>query len=200
MENKVEVWKKHPDIEKIEVSSFGRVRSLKGCYYGINPGKNGYLRVSFRVNGKVVSKLVHRLVAETFINNPDNLPDVNHVDGNKTNNNAGNLKWCSKSQNIKYREKHQETLGVPVFAINLATLEVSRFQSQNEAGKSLGINRINIVHVIKGRQRKAHGYLFVTADNTAVAVAKRKLHKLGKTNLIATDVESAEFVSLVNAK
>lgn len=76
----VEFWKKHPDIEKIEVSSFGRVRSVKGHYYKSLLDSHGYLQVGFRVNGKHVSRFVHRLVAQAFIPNPNNLPQVNHKD------------------------------------------------------------------------------------------------------------------------
>lgn len=196
MENEVEIWKKHPDIPGIEVSTLGRVRSVKGHYYASHLNSKGYFTVGFRVNGKVVNKLVHRLVAETFIPNPDNLAYVHHKDDNKTNNNASNLELYDASSSNQNRRVSIQ----PVFAINLATLETSKFPSQNKAGKALGINRINIIHVINGRQKKSHGYLFVTTDNTAVDVAKRKLHELGKTNLIAADTASAEFVSLVNAK
>lgn len=193
---KTEIWKKHPEIDKIEVSSFGRVRSAKGLYYGINPGKDGYMRVCFRVNGKVVSKLVHRLVAETFIKNPNNLQGVNHKDGDKTNNKAGNLKWCYSSYESKVSSAGSK--GVPVLALNLSTLEVSKFPSQNEAGKFLGIDRINIINVIKGRQKTASGYWFVNADDNAIDIAKSKISEIGKTKLASSDVAIAEFIRQVN--
>ncbi len=191
-----EIWKSHPDIPGIEVSSLGRVRSLKGYYYAIAPGKNGYLRVCFRVNGKVVSKLIHRLVAETFIKNPNNLQGVNHKDGDKTNNEAGNLKWCYSSYKSKVSSAGSK--GVPVLALNLSTLEVSKFPSQNEAGKFLGINRINIINVIKGRQKTASGYWFVNADDNAIDIAKSKIREIGKTKLASSDVAIAEFIRQVN--
>lgn len=196
MENQVEIWKTHPDIDEIEVSSFGRVRSVKGHCYKITPGKNGYLRVCFRANGKLVSKLVHRLVAETFIKNPDNLQGVNHKDGDKTNNEAGNLKWCYSSYKSKVSSAGSQ--GVPVLALNLSTLELSKFPSQNEAGKCLGIDRITIINVIKGRQKTAHGYWFVNADDNAIDIAKRKIREIGKTKLASSDVAIAEFIRQVN--
>lgn len=191
-----EIWKSHPDIVGIEVSSFGRVRSAKGRCYGINPGKDGYLRVCFRVNGKVVSKLVHRLVAETFIKNPNNLQGVNHKDGDKTNNKTGNLKWCYSSYKSKVSSAGSQ--GVPVLAVNLSTSEVSKFPSQNEAGKCLGIDRINIINVIKGRQKTAGGYWFVNADDNAIDIAKRKIREIGKTKLASSDATIAEFIRQVN--
>ena len=183
----VEFWKKHPDIEKIEVSSFGRVRSVRGNYYKISLSNKGYLQVVFRMNGKCVSKLVHRLVAQVFIPNHNNLPQVNHKDCDRTNNNVSNLEWCNASYNNQYREKYgisnTESLGVPVFAINLTNLKVSRYQSQNEAGRELGFGQGNISNVIKGKQKQAHGYWFVMDDGHAVDIVKSKLHDIGKTGL-----------------
>lgn len=197
MDNKTEVWKSHPEYTGIEVSSFGGVRSAKGRHYSSHLNPNGYCTVAFRTNGKVVSKLVHRLVAEVFVPNPDNLPYVHHKDDDKTNNNASNLDWYTYTST---KEAHKVSIQ-PVYAINLATLKVSKFPSQHEAGRVLGFNRINIIHVIKDRQKQAHGYLFVTADDTAVDVAKHKLHKLGKTELTtAADAESVKFVSQFNVK
>jgi len=187
MENQVEIWKSHPDFEKLEVSSFGRVRSVKGHYYTGRPINSGYLQVTFCVNGKNVYKLVHRLVAQTFIKNTDNLPQVNHKDGNKTNNNVSNLEWCTNSYNQNYREKYgisaTESLGHPIFAVNLTTLEVSQFRSQREASRELGVFISNINNVIKGKQKHAHGFWFVNDDGNAVDIIKSKLHDIGKTGL-----------------
>lgn len=187
MENKAEIWKAHPEYAGIEVSTFGMVRSVKGCYYKISLSNKGYLQVVFRMKGKCVSKLVHRLVAQAFIPNPDNLPQINHKDCDRTNNNVSNLEWCNASYNNQYREKYgisnTESLGVPVFAINLTNLKVSRYQSQNEAGRELGFGQGNISNVIKGKQKQAHGYWFVMDDGHAVDIVKSKLHDIGKTGL-----------------
>lgn len=183
MNSPVELWKKHPDIDKIEVSSFGRVRSVKGHYYKGIPNNYGYLQVKFNANGKRVAKLVHRLVAQTFIPNHNNLPMINHKDCDPTNNNVDNLEWCNASYNQKYREKFGKALSQPVFAINLTILKVSRFPSQHEAGRALGVNRVSINRVIKGKRNQAGGYWFVSDDGHAVEVVKRKLHDIGETGL-----------------
>lgn len=178
-----EVWKAHPDIDKLEVSSFGRVRSVEGHYYKNHPNKDGYMRIAFSVNGKFVNKYVHRLVAQTFIKNQDSLPEVNHKDSNPTNNNVSNLEWCSHSYNIQYRDKCGHTAKSnapksPVFAVNLTTLEVSRYQSQSEAGRALGVNQSSIFRVIKGKQKQVGGYCFVNDDGHAVIKFKDDKHIL----------------------
>lgn len=179
-----EIWKKHPEIEKLEVSTFGRVRSVKGHYYKSRPNNGGYLQIHFRMNEKHVHKLVHRLVAQTFIKNPDNLPEINHKDCDQTNNNVSNLEWCSHSYNIQYREKfgisNTESLGHPVFAVNLTTLEISRFRSQNKASQALGVNMGGINMVAKGKRNQTGGYWFVNDDNKATDAIKNKLHKIRK--------------------
>jgi len=197
MESQGEIWKSHPDIEGIEVSSFGRVRSVKGYCYKSNPGNSGYLLVQFYMNGKHVNKNVHRLVAETFIPNPNNLPEVNHKDGDRVNNNVSNLEWCSHSYNIQYREKYGEALGVPVFAVNLSNPEVSWFPSQIEASRSLGLFQPNINAVIKEKYKQTGGFWFVNDDDNAVDLTKQKLNEIGKTELTAADADSVDFVSKI---
>ncbi|WP_300560769.1 HNH endonuclease [Companilactobacillus sp.] len=159
MKGPVEFWKKHPDIDGIEVSSFGRVRSLKGHCYKSNLGNSGYLQVQFYMNGKHVNKSVHRLVAQTFIPNPNDLLEVKHKDGNRANNSASDLEWSSSSHNHNYMG-----LGRPVLAVNLTTLEVSRFSSQKEASRVLGLQQPNVNAVIKGRIKQTGGYRFENAD------------------------------------
>ena len=183
-----EIWKSHPEYTGIEVSSFGRVRSVKEHYYTNHPINNGYLNVRIKIDGNWTAKLVHRLVAQTFIENPDNLPEVNHRDCDRANNNAGNLEWCTHQENVAYRDKLGHTARnnapkSPVYAINLATLEVSRFPSQMEAGRSLGILYQSINQVIKGRIKQTGGYWFVNDDGHAVDVVKSKLHDIGGIGL-----------------
>ena len=123
-----EIWKPVVGYEGLyEVSSYGRVRSLdryvkysngpihlhKGRI--LNPGKEkvGYLVVPLSCNGKLHLKKIHILVAEAFIPNPDNLPQVNHKDENKTNNNVDNLEWCTAKYNMNYgsiQERHRNTM------------------------------------------------------------------------------------------
>ena len=196
MESQVEIWKAHPEYAGIEVSTLGRVRTLdkmvrRGRETWFRKGRvlkqhdigKGYLAATVKVNDKFISKKVHRLVAQTFIKNTDNLPQVNHKDCDRTNNNVSNLEWCDNSYNQQYREKFGKALNRPLFAINLTTLEVSQFCSQGEASRALGVFQPSISNVIKGKQKKTHGYWFVNDDGNAVEVVKSKLHDIGKTGL-----------------
>lgn len=214
MDNQTEIWRKHPDIEKIEVSSLGRVRTLdkevstkngirfvKGRILKQQENNCGYLQAQFHINGKQAKKYVHRLVAQTFIPNPDNLPQVNHKDNDRTNNNVSNLEFCTASYNNQYREKFgistTESQGSPLFAINLDTLEVLHLRSQGEAGRVLGVNSHHVNNVIKGRRKTTGGYWFVKDDEKSMDLTKQKLREIGETKLTAADKASVDFVSQV---
>lgn len=96
-----EIWK---DIEgyngKYQVSSCGRIRNIKEIM-SLTANRGGYLKLKLYDKGKIKYESVHRLVAKMFIPNPYNLPQVNHIDGNKKNNNIDNLEWIDmKGNNI----------------------------------------------------------------------------------------------------
>lgn len=185
IENKV--WKSWPEVPFIESSLCGAIRTRdrvvsngsgtyikKGRILKQYPVSGGYLMVHFRVNGKNVYRLVHRLVAETFLPNPNNLPQVNHKNCNRADNRVSNLEWCDASYNMQYREKHGKSQGQAVFAINLTTLKLSHFSSQMEASRKLEVSVGNLNEVIKGHRSHTHGYWFTNADSNAVEIVRAK--------------------------
>ena len=96
-----ECWKDIEGFPNYQVSNHGRVKNKKtGKILKPYKTNRGYLTVGFWVNGKKKRLLVHRLVAAAFIPNTENLPEVNHANGCKTDNNVANLEWSTGSQNI----------------------------------------------------------------------------------------------------
>ena len=106
-----EIWKDIKGYEgKYQISSHGRVRSLKNSKERIlKPHKDtsGYKQVDLLKDGKRKTCSVHRLVANHFIPNPNNLPQVNHKDENKLNNNIENLEWCTQKYNCNYGTRNK---------------------------------------------------------------------------------------------
>lgn len=108
----MEEWKDIQGYEGLyQVSNEGRVKSLKFGKEKILKGRisSNYLLVCLRKNGKSRNKLIHRLVAEAFLENPQNLQEVNHKDENKTNNHVENLEWCTPKYNSNYGTGHQRS-------------------------------------------------------------------------------------------
>ena len=115
----MEEWKiiKIPEFQNnYEVSSMGRIRTIPHeccdtlgrkrwvpqCIKATRLSPKGYKNINIRYKGKLYTFRVHRIVAETFIPNPDNLPEVNHKDENKGNNSVDNLEWCTHQYNSAY--------------------------------------------------------------------------------------------------
>ena len=164
-----EIWKPKKDYEGLyEVSNFGRVKSLGNGKSKksklLKPGKNkqGYLFVIFYKNGKRKTFRVNRLVAEAFIPNPDNLPQVNHIDENKENNIVENLEWCDCKYNINYgthNERSAKTringkLSKPVLQLSLTGEFIKEWESVRECGRN-GFDKGNVSACCRG-ERKTH--------------------------------------------
>ena len=111
--SKIEIWKDVKGYESLyQVSNLGRIRSIKN---GIKIKKqyerpNGYMQVCLCQNGKITTYKTHRLVAEAFIPNINNLPEVNHKDENKINNCVDNLEWCTSSYNKNYGTRNTKCM------------------------------------------------------------------------------------------
>jgi len=102
-----EIWKEIPNTKGYyKVSNFGNVYSVRrNKIIAKNVHRNGYVSAWLGVDDKIMTKPVHRLVAEAFIPNPQNKTQVNHIDGNKQNNRVDNLEWVTQSENMKHAQR-----------------------------------------------------------------------------------------------
>lgn len=168
-------WKKIPGYE-YAVSTDGQIKRLstvasKGTGHYARSEKmkrqghnnKGYYVVDLYADNKRRTFLVHRLVAEAFIPNPDNLPCVNHKDENKRNNNIDNLEWCTHEYNMAYGtrgKKIAEKNGKPVVQLGLNGKELGRFGSALEAQRATGISNANINECCRNKRKTAGGYIW----------------------------------------
>ena len=187
-----EIWKPIEGTGGVyEVSNTGKVRSLNYLGHGITrelaiaKDQKGYLRTRIYRNGQRVTIKVHREVAKAFIPNPEQKPEVNHIDGNKENNRVDNLEWATASENVQHaynaglKEKTRErcrlmgsTAGrkaldeirekqkTPVVAIKISNGALFEFESQAEAAEKAGTLQPNIHKVLTGKRKSAGGFLF----------------------------------------
>ena len=166
-----EIWRPVRDFEGLyEVSNLARVRSVdrsitavyKGTIYTRNlKGRilkqrkihRGYCAITLQS----ASYFIHRMVAEAFVPNPDNLPEVNHKDENKLNNCADNLEWCDRLYNVNYgtgiqrREKSIEQL-------TMAGQHIAYYSSIIDAARQLGHDQSYITKACRGIRKSAYGY------------------------------------------
>lgn len=152
------------------ISNCGRVWSSKSRIF-LTPSRanrHGHLMVSLCRNGDVYYRLVHRLVAEAFLDNPLNYLIVRHLDDDPEYNYVGNLAWGTQKQNfhdcILSGRANYTRINTPVIAINPDTNERLYFSSQAEAGRKLKIEQSNIWKVLHGERPLAGGYYFKFAE------------------------------------
>lgn len=176
MKDIIETWRPVVGYENYEVSNFGRVRSLVSNKI-LKPGKgsHGYLTVNLCKEGSHRNFLIHRLVAEAFIPNPNKLPQVNHKDENKTNNfvwinpdgtvdfEKSNLEWCSVLYNNRYGTHVQRIAKAhskPVAQYTLEGVLITAYSSSSEAERLTGVYNPNISLCCRGKRKTAGGYIW----------------------------------------
>lgn len=174
-----EVWKKIDGTGgMIEVSNLGRVRSLlrvSKTILKMQRDSKGYLRIRVTINRQKLTFKVHREVAKAFIPNPENKPQVNHIDGNKENNAIENLEWVTNKENAQHAfatglfdavmagaQRSNELRKRPITATQRDTGCVLEFESVSEAERFF--NSRHVVAVLKGRRSHVKGWTFEYCD------------------------------------
>ena len=130
-----------------QVSDLGEIRNSKGRILKPEYSNKGYACVHLRKDDKNKKYRIHRLVAQVFIPNPDNLPEINHKDENKANNHVSNLEWCDNTYNSK-------DLSVYCFDLD------KYFKSASEAAVHTGACRTSILKVCRRQLHQAGGMLW----------------------------------------
>lgn len=176
-----ENWKPIKGYEGLyEISDMGRVRSLdretrhnfydgakctiKGKILKPYVTRTGYIRATLIKGGKREKVFVHRLVAQAFLGDSEGKPQVNHIDGNKANNFASNLEWCTNKENTVHALKHgllDECLRKRRKAVVRDDGEI--FQSIAEAARESGLSASMVSDTVNGKRKDAKGRTFTYA-------------------------------------
>lgn len=160
-----EIWRDIIGYEgRYQISNKGNVRFFDSrIIIGQSKHPKGYKQVGLYKCGKSRSFLVHRLVAINFIENSSNFPQVNHIDGNKENNNAENLEWCSNSYNQLHRIKVLKYKpSCPEREVEMRDKQshhvINKYRSVREASRQTGINCNSIYNNCHQLSKSAGGF------------------------------------------
>lgn len=163
----MEIWKNIKGYEGLyQVSSDGRVKSLKWNKERIlKPGirKGGYLQVALCAGGKQKSLMVHRLVCEAFHDNPENKPEVNHINEIKTDNRACNLEWCTRIENMNHGTRNERSGKAQSKSVGQYTRDgelIKIWPSTIEAKRQAGFDCGHISRVANGERKTHKGFVW----------------------------------------
>lgn len=178
----IEIWK---DIEGYEgvyqISSLGRVRSLNYNHTGeikiikLQDNGKGYLRAHLHKNNKTKKYMVHRLVAQAFIPNPDNLPFINHKDENSHNNTLNNLEWCTHEYNINYgtrTKKANQSKSKKILQFDSEGNFIKLWDSIKSASENLCTSHSSIVACLKGKYKLSYVSIWKYYDLDTYLIGK----------------------------
>ena len=170
-----EIWKDISGYEgRYKVSNLGNVKSLKYFHHNkeallVGGIKHGYRQVILAKEYKVKYKSVHRLVAEAFIPNPCNKPQINHIDGNKLNNNVSNLEWCTQKENQEhaYRIGLQKSISTKknkyskkIKQYDLYNNYLEKYDAIHEAARINNLNPGDISKCCQMKRKQVGGYIW----------------------------------------
>lgn len=159
-------WKTIEEFPQYEISNNGHIRhKITGYIRKPSPSKRGYPVVSMCKDGHYYLRTIHTLLAKAFIPNPENKPQINHIDGNKWNNDLSNLEWVTPYENIMHARTtglHTSDGNIPINQYDLDGNFIACYRSISEASRQTGANRcaIGLVAREKPRHKTAGGYIW----------------------------------------
>ena len=160
-----EIWKTINEYQEYQVSNTGKVKSIKYGKERIlkSQNVNGYKRVILFRDGKYKNMYIHQLVAEAFIQNTDNFPQVNHRNEIKTDNRVENLEFCDRKYNMNFGTRTQrasKTKSKPVRCIETNVV----YPSAKEVKRQLGFVQSSICNCCNGKYKQAYGFHWEYVD------------------------------------
>lgn len=206
-----EIWKPIKGFSHYEVSNKGRIRSKKfdnahkGTILKFSICGSGYYKATLCEDKKHYQIMIHKIVAQTFIPNPENKRTVNHIDGNKLNNNVENLEWSTYSENLKHAYKNGLNYWtpkkgrdyIPVSQIDYLTGEkVAEYFSIAEASRQTKTQSSSIRDCVAHSINIANNYVWIKANEIYIDTVKKFVDEMtciSDTNLTG-DVFYKEYI------
>lgn len=195
-----EEWRNVVGYEGIyQVSSLGRVKAIiKKRIMAQHDNGKGYLTVNLSIRGKAKKKYIHRLVTEAFIPNPNDKPEVNHLNLKKNDNNIQNLEWNTKKENMNHARYNGVFKDVKVYQYSLDGVYEREFNSLKEAAtfhnvKSLG----DICRSCKGQRNVCKNHIFRYYKSDKIFIPKKEFKRvIAKKKDVTIEFDSAKEASL----
>lgn len=155
-------------LDRYVTNSLGRVYFYKGEKKSVTDRGNGYYCVGLCKDGKNKIELIHRLVAQAFIPNPNNLPFINHKDENPSHNNVENLEWCTAKYNQNYGtciKRRSEKKSIKIYQYSLDGKLIKIWKNSVDITKETGYDFSNIRKCCRGERKTANGFVWKDFDN-----------------------------------
>lgn len=159
-----EEWKIISEYNNYKISNTGKVKNKKSIELKLHKTKQGYVYVDLYKNNIKRKFYIHKLVANAFLPNPNNLPEVNHKDENKENNKVDNLEWCTHKYNINYGNRNLKS-STKIYQLDLNNNIIKEFVSVISAAKQMNVDQSSISKAINGANKTCCGYIWRKAGN-----------------------------------
>ena len=165
-----------------QVSNMGRVRNTTDRFNGMYKNKilkgqinqHGYMTYRIRLRGKPYAKSGHQLVALSFLPNPQNKPQINHIDSDRLNNNVSNLEWVTSKENNQHKHRmKRDNISTPIYQYDLEGRFIAEYPSMREAGRTVNGQASHICEALYEKQGVMKGYQWrIKESNTPLFIGR----------------------------